>query len=264
MYNVSCLAEQAKILRKEAEDNKSDVDVRNERWARWHTCGLCEQLHHGVAYCALGWACWKTYVGRLETDQVRQLAMKKLGNDLSAADHDEDALSVQEAEFAMMRRLGASELDLLSVQGNLACTYEALGRIEPALCLRRDVYFGSLKVCGEENMTTVISASNYANCLLSLQHFEETKSLLLIVLPVARRVIGERNDLTLKRRWAYAEALYKDAGATLGDVREAVANLEETERIARRVLGNSHPITEGIGSELLKARSALRARETRT
>ena len=56
--------------------------------------------------CALGWACWKTYVGRPETDKARSMAMSNLGNGLSAANHYADALSVREAELSMLRRLG--------------------------------------------------------------------------------------------------------------------------------------------------------------
>ena len=63
-------------------------------------------------------------------------------------------------------------------------------------------------------------------------------------------------------RWTYAIALYKDDGATLDDLREAVTTLEETERTARRVLGGAHPTTVGIGGALQDARAALRARET--
>ena len=69
--HVSCLAEQAKILVAEAEENNLGDKVLNERWERWHTCSLCEQDYHGVVRCALGWACWKTYVGRPETDWAR-------------------------------------------------------------------------------------------------------------------------------------------------------------------------------------------------
>ena len=60
----------------------------------------------------------------------------------------------------------------------------------------------------------------------------------------------------------YAQTLHLDEGATLGDLREAVATLEETERIARRVLGGAHPLTEWIEEALQEARAALRARET--
>ena len=59
----------------------------------------------------------------------------------------------------------------------------------------------------------------------------------------------------------YAQTLYKDAAATLDDLREAVDTLEDLERIARRVLGGAHPLTVGIERSLQKARAALRARE---
>ena len=82
------------------------------------------------------------------------------------------------------------------------------------------------------------------------------------MVPVARRVLGESNTLTLKMRWVYARALYKDDGATLDDLREAATTLEETERIARRVMGGLHPTTTGIENALRVARAFLRARET--
>ena len=58
------------------------------------------------------------------------------------------------------------------------------------------------------------------------------------------------------------EAFYKDDGATLDDLREAVATLEKTERIARRVLGGTHPITTSIECTLRDSRAVLHARET--
>ena len=63
-------------------------------------------------------------------------------------------------------------------------------------------------------------------------------------------------------RSIYASALYNDPGATLDDLREAVPTLEDTERIARRVLGGAHPDVVGIEESLRRARAALRARET--
>ena len=54
----------------------------------------------------------------------------------------------------------------------------------------------------------------------------------------------------------YAEALYKD-DATLDDLREAVATLEDTERIARQVFGGAHPLTVDIEDDLRTARAAL-------
>ena len=80
--------------------------------------------------------------------------------------------------------------------------------------------------------------------------------------PVARRVLGESHELTLKLRRNYALALYKGDGATLDDLSKAVTTLEDLEQTARRVLGGAHPTTEGIEYELRNARAALTARET--
>ena len=62
-YQPGSLAEQAKILFAEAEENNLDIEVLNKRIKRWEKCGLCEQEYHGVVKCALAWACWKTYFG---------------------------------------------------------------------------------------------------------------------------------------------------------------------------------------------------------
>ena len=82
------------------------------------------------------------------------------------------------------------------------------------------------------------------------------------MIPVARRVIGKCNITTLTLRKIYAEALYYDTDATLDEFREAVTTLEDTGRIARRVLGGAHPVTKAIEEYLRRSRAALRARET--
>ena len=139
--------------------------------------------------------------------------------------------------------------------------YESQGRLEDALRIKRDVYSGHLRLDGEEHGSTIRAANNYAHCLLILKRFEEIKALLRKTVPMARRVLGESKDLTLKMRWIYARALYKDDSATLDDLREAVATLEETKRIARRVLGGAHPTTRGIELSLRESRAAFRTHE---
>ena len=81
-------------------------------------------------------------------------------------------------------------------------------------------------------------------------------------LPAARLVLGDSHDITLRMRWGYAHALYRDSGATLDDIRKAVTSLEELERTARRVFGGAHPLTKEIEWGLGEAGAALRARET--
>ena len=256
--HVSCLAEQAKILVAEAEANNLSIKTWNERWRRWDTCSLCEQRYHGVVKCALGWACWKTYLGRPEADWTRRGAMRQLGNGLSEAEHHEDALAVGEAELSMCQRLGGSKADILVVQANLATTYQRLGRLEEALSMRRDVYSERLELSGEEHEGTILAANNYAGILVKLNRSEEAKALSRKTIPVARRVLGENDGRTLKMRWTYARALILVDRATLGDAREAVTILEDTERIARRVLGGAHPVTTGLERDLRNARDALR------
>ena len=94
----------------------------------------------------------------------------------------------------------------------------------------------------------------------NLRRFEEAKSLLRKTIPVARRILGDGDSLTLKMRWVYAQSLYRDDDATLDDLREAVSTLEDTERTIRRVLGGAHPVTATIERELRDARAVLRAR----
>ena len=127
--------------------------------------------------------------------------------------------------------------------------------------MRRDVYSGDLRLYGEEHKETLINSHNYANNLICLERFGEVKQLLHKLLPVARRVLGEDDIITLRMRKTYARALYRDPAATLDDLREAVATYEEIERTARRVLGGAHPLTVDIGRGLQYARSALAARD---
>ena len=128
--------------------------------------------------------------------------------------------------------------------------------------LRQKVYSGHLILNGNEHYDTLREGNNYASLLGQLKREKEAKALLRKMVPVARRVFGDNNDLTLKIRGCYAAALYTDADATLDDVREAVTTLEDAGRIGRRVFGVSHPTTAGIERDLQNTRAALRARET--
>ena len=128
--------------------------------------------------------------------------------------------------------------------------------------MKRDVYSGFVKLKGMEDDCTLKAANNYAISLIDLQRFEEAKTLFLKLLPVARRVLGNSNDTMLRMRSLYAQSLYRDGAATLGDLREAVETIEETKRTARRVLGGSHPLISAIDDDLQDARAELRARDT--
>ena len=104
-------------------DERLRLEVRGERGVR---------VHGGAVECALGWACWKTYLGRPETEKARRFAMTELGNGLCSAKQYEDALLVDEARLSLLQRIDASENSMLVAQSNLANTYAALGRHKEA------------------------------------------------------------------------------------------------------------------------------------
>ena len=153
---------------------------------------------------------------------------------------------------------------MLTAQSNLAVIYSELGLHEKALPLKRDVYSETLKLLGEENRETIVAANNYAATLLDVHRYAEAKSLLRRTQPIARRVLGENDESTLRMRQYYALALSWDPAATLDDFREAVTTLEDTERTARRVFGGAHPLVGKIEASVQTARlgAALSARET--
>ena len=88
-----------------------------------------------------------------------------------------------------------------------------------------------------------------------LVRFKETKALMLKGMPVARRVVGGNDHITLRMRTLYAQALYCDKDASLDDMREAVATLADTGRTARRVLGGAHPLTMAIEQAMREYRA---------
>jgi len=151
---------------------------------------------------------------------------------------------------------------MLAAQGNIAGTYGSLGRKEEALSLRRDVYSGTIELYGKEHAETLREAFNYATDLQSLYRFQEIKALLSNTLPVARRALGENDDITLRMRCIYAQSLYEDDGAKLDDRRAAVTTFDNLTQTARRVLGGAHPFTKAadqILQEIPGRHSCLRS-----
>ena len=74
------------------------------------------------------------------------------------------------------------------------------------------------------------------------------------MIPVARRVLAESDDVQFRMRIACNRALCENPAKTLDDLREAVSMIEEIEPTARRVLGGAHPIVEDIERRLPASR----------
>ena len=256
---MSCLAEQAKILVAEALENNLGPKVFNERWRRWDTCSLCEQQHHSFVVCALGWGCWKTYVGRPEhLNTIRCCAMGILAHGLGDAGRHEERLQIQQTQFSTQLRLGLSEQELLATRSNIAVCLEELGRDEEALALRRECYATSKRI--KNNVANpgdlYIDVLNLSKSLLDTHRHTEARSFLREQLPKARRALGPADDTLFKLRWNYALSLC-DTGASREDVLEATTLLEELSSTAQRVYGPSNPAAVKIKEDLAHARRKL-------
>ena len=241
--HVSCLAEQAKILVAEADENNLDDKVFAERWARWHTCSLCGQGYHGVVYCALSWAQWKTYVGRPEEDWNRRLAHAQLGSGLYAGGRFAEALVVFESYLAYQQR-NIQIYDTLGSQENIANCYWKLGRQDEALDIHRRVFTVRHARCGDGrtlDLETIEAAVNLSTSLQLLERHDEAARLLRPLMPGVHRALGSEHEQAIKLCRILGAALTHSSDSK--DCDEGLSLLKTTLRTARQVLGPNHPNT---------------------
>ena len=108
--HVSCLAEQAKILIEEADEKNMDREVKAKLWTRWQNCRLCGQCYNAEVACALGWACWKTYLGPGNQGLMPRVFLEKiLGEDAENARRvlgpTKDIVIDMQRDLSMLRKL---------------------------------------------------------------------------------------------------------------------------------------------------------------
>ena len=196
-----------------------------------------------------------------ETDDLCLVyALRCLGNGLYEGEHNNDALSVREIELSTMRRIEAPEEALLRVQQSIAACYGELGRTADGLELERHIYKRMLALNGIDSSTTLISATCLAMSLVDSERWVEAKGLTRKLIPVARRTLGRDHECTLKLDGALSQAICRDDGSSLSELRKAVSITEEGSRRARRVYGDEHPDTKMLLEKLQEARAALARR----
>jgi hypothetical protein len=229
--HVSCLAEQAKIIVAEAEENNSDWDVVNKRLERWSTCSLCEQDYHGVVKHALAWACWKTYVGRPEKDQVRMSAVSTLGESLRENGQYGDARVCWETLVAVCRATNASDGLLLQAMVRLYSCYEKLLLVDEVLDMQREVYRLLVRLEGSCSENTLDVAIALSTRLMEQNRYHEAKKFLCEAVEGSEKFLGRDHVTTIQIKLNYARALwgyhlygydgYRD------DLRKAIEILED-------------------------------------
>ena len=224
-------------------------------WHPWNTCGLCKQEYHGVVRNALGWACWKTYLGRPEADQARRWAMTELGFGLNAVKSYRERIGVLEVQLAIQKRLGLPEADQLPTLSNMALTLKLLGRSEESLAIKREVY--EKRHLLRSHHQALVATHNFCTALEDERLYAEARALLRETIPDARRTLGEEDDLTLRFRKRYATCLCRVDGASRNDIAEAMEILEDVDQRARRVFGPAYPYWADVPDWLEYARKRL-------
>ena len=216
LAHVACLVRQGEVSVKEEEEWGTGEGIE-----KWWKCFDCGQKFHGAVKLALGWACWKTYLGRPDTAWIRCTSMQILGGALLDSSLGEEALTVFEANLALVRRYWShDEAVVLSVQTNIAVCLSGLERDDEALALKRGIYAKEVATLGVSHKNTILDGNNIAGTMLDLQLWDEAKAFIRDqLLPTAQTSLGPDDDLTLLLNQNLAIALRNDPGHTRNDLR---------------------------------------------
>ena len=261
--HVSCLAEQARILVAEGEENNVDNKASDERWARWRNCRLCGQDYHGPVLLALSWSCWKTYLDRPETNFERGAALNAVGIALMnyPVNRWEEAIEVFKSVLDVSQRIGVHEVNLLATENNIAECYAALGSSVESLQRFRSMHARLESMNEPSDERVLFSAISLGDSLLDNGLFAEAQSFLRENCSKATRALGPNAYTTLRLRRIYALALARDPNATRAAIVEASTVLEDAATRARRFLGPGNPMA-GVIIENLEAVRAILADPT--
>ncbi len=78
-------------------------------------------------------------------------------------------------------------------------------------------------------------------------------------MPEARRAFPKNHEMTLRFRDNYALSLFKNSEASRDDLVAAVAEYEDLDRVARRVLGRDNDVTREFRLNMEAAQAKLEA-----
>ena len=140
---------------------------------------------------------------------------------------------------------GPDHPDTLQSMGNLAASYDALGRHTDALKLREEGLAGLKRVRGSDHPVTLASMNDLATCYAALGRHVDAIRLLEDVLATQRRVLPADHRDTLGSMHNLANSF-----AALGRYAEALKLGEEALAAFKRVLPADHPDTLASMSNL--------------
>ena len=249
--HITCLAKQAQLKVEEGEaTNAADMAAR---WSRWTRCAICDQNYRGVVSCALGWACWRSYVQRPMEAPAKRAALTTLGSGLMDGDRASEALTVFQAQLKHAYK-EQDEESITAAKGNCAMCLSKLGRDAEAVVINRELYGQVRKANGTDDIDTLVAALTLAKSLRALSSFSEARALLREVVPIAMTTLGGDHGVTLELNSNFVRAMCMDLNATADQLRAAVDLAHSTHEAALRRYGDGHELTHLCRASLADAR----------
>jgi len=189
--HLSCLVREAQVV---SEDQFRQHN-RYSIWIKSAECGLCHQRYHGAVACAMGWACWNTYVSRSEENGLRGYALCAVSVGSHELGRAVEALCPATAYRDWCRRFDSA--NIIAADENLANVYAQLGRHDEALAILRRVHAAKVRTLGSEDHSSVLSLLNLSVTLEGPGRYGEVIELLREERPAACRALGENHQLCL-------------------------------------------------------------------
>ena len=214
----------------------------------WCTCPTCKQQYTGPINVGLARAAWSWFQNRAESSKERLLALHYLVGAL-AGSHTEaaraEARPLHEEVLATMRRShGDAHPATLRSMTTFAGLLDDMGDPAAALALLVEALPGCRRAWGEEGAATLNCMNILASVRWKVGQLAQARSIseeAMMALRQAERRTGAHESIHI------AAQILCNSGALLvkiGDLQTGMALHDESVTIARRVLGEVHPLTQ--------------------
>ena len=202
----------------------------------------------------MGWTCWGIYMQRPQGDNLRNAAMRLLGDGLQSCGRTEEALAAYRAHVADSRRYFPNLADgrtnkqlIVTTHQEISTCLNDLGQDAKALRMQRAIYDECLATFGAESYETLLSIANVVNSLVRVGHFTEARAFAWELVKEWDPKVVNFLDCYIRLHTSFAIALWKDPTSPDGwEVEDAATRLDVTYVHSRRVLGPKHPVTRKV------------------
>ncbi|CAH0373089.1 unnamed protein product [Pelagomonas calceolata] len=268
--HLSCLVEDAQVQVEQGLEDEMEHQrpMLVPRLMRYLQCRLCHTDFYGAVAAALGWACWASYVGRLEGDNLRNIALQILGDALKHGKRHAESLDALEANLVRVREgedYEGREGTIFYVRSQMGDCLRELGRRDECLALRRENYEAGAEAVADGVVSIKAHLTHAIEYCESLNRVDNAAAKAFMrdqdLIARVTSEFGEDHPTTHGCLHTYAFTLIGDPRRRCpdDDLAEATAIFVDIARKWRRRLGAAHPQAEMMqeGAKILQARIAF-------